>query len=109
MADLRRWLAGHAPTVLPKSPLGEAFGCAISNRAALNTFIEHGILEADNNLSERAMKPVTLSRKNRLFAGSERGGRAAAIAFSLIETARLNDLEPRACLFSWRHAGSISR
>jgi len=60
--------------------------------------IEHGILEADNNISERAMKPVTLSRKNWLFAGSERGGRAAAVAFSLIETARLNGVEPYAYL-----------
>lgn len=98
MADLHRWLAAHAPTVLPKSPLGEAFGYALSNWHALNTFVEHGILEADNNTSERAMKPVALSRKNWLFAGSERGGRAAAVAFSLIETARLNALEPWAYL-----------
>lgn len=43
---------------------------------------------------KRAMKPVALSRKNWLFAGSERGGRAAAVVFSLIETARLNGVEP---------------
>ena len=98
MVEFHRWLSGHAPTVLPKSPLGEAFGYALSNWAALNTFIEHGILEADNNISERAMKPVALSRKNWLFAGSERGGRAAAVAFSLIETARLNGVEPYAYL-----------
>lgn len=98
MQDLHDWLRGHAPTVLPKSPLGEAFGYALSNWAALNTFVEHGILEADNNLSERALKPVALSRKNWLFAGSERGGRAAAVAFSLIETAKLNGVEPYAYL-----------
>lgn len=98
MDDFHRWLSGHAPTVLPKSPLGEALGYALSNWGALNTFIEHGILEADNNISERAMKPVALSRKNWLFAGSERGGHAAAIAFSLIETARLNGVEPYAYL-----------
>lgn len=98
MAEFHRWLTGHAPTLLPKSPLGEAFRYALSNWAALNTFVEHGIVEADNNISERAMKPVALSRKNWLFAGSERGGRAAAIAFSLIETARLNGVEPYAYL-----------
>lgn len=98
MVEFHRWLSGHAPTVLPKSPLGEAFGYTLSNWAALNTFIEHGFLEADNNISERAMKPVALSRKNWLFAGSERGGRAAAVAFSLIETARLNGVEPYAYL-----------
>jgi hypothetical protein len=98
MADFHRWLSGHAPTLLPKSPLGEAFGYALSNWTALNTFVEHGILEADNNRSERAMAPVVLSRKNWLFAGSERGGRAAATAFSLIQTARLNGVEPYAYL-----------
>ncbi|MEF7616956.1 IS66 family transposase [Aquincola sp. MAHUQ-54] len=98
MAQFQRWLAAHAPTVLPKSPLGEAFGYTLSNWRALNTFVEHGILEADNNFSERAMTPVALSRKNWLFAGSERGGRAAATAFSLIETARLNSVEPYAYL-----------
>lgn len=98
MKDLHDWLVAHAPTVLPKSPLGEAFGYALSNWAALNTFVEHGILEADNNVSERAMKPVALSRKNWLFAGSERGGQAAAVAFSLIETAKLNGIEPYAYL-----------
>ena len=64
----------------------------------MNTFVEHGILEADNNWSERALKPVVLSRKNWLFAGSERGGQAAAVAFSLIETAKLNGIEPYAYL-----------
>lgn len=61
MDDFHRWFSGHAPTVLPKSPLDEAFGYAMSNWAALNTFIEHGILEADNNISERAMKPVAMA------------------------------------------------
>lgn len=98
MANFHRWLRGHAPTLLPKSPLGEAVHYTLSNWTALNAFVEHGVLEADNNVSERAMKPVALSRKNWLFAGSERGGQAAAIAFSLIETARLNGVEPWAYL-----------
>lgn len=98
MQQFHSWLAGHAPTLLPKSPLGQAFGYALSNWQALNTFVEHGILEADNNWSERALKPVVLSRKNWLFAGSERGGQAAAVAFSLIETAKLNGVEPYAYL-----------
>lgn len=98
LAQLHCWLSAHAPTVLPKSPLGQAFGYTLSNWGALNTFVEHGILDADNNRSERAIRPVALSRKNWLFAGSERGGRAAAVAFSLIETARLNGIEPYAYL-----------
>lgn len=98
MKQLHIWLTAHAPTLLPKSPIGEAFAYSLSNWTALNTFVEHGILDADNNRSERAIKPVALSRKNWLFAGSERGGRAAAIAFSLIETAKLNGVEPYAYL-----------
>lgn len=58
-------------------------------------FVNDGSLAVDN-VSERAMRPVALSRKNWLFAGSERGGRAAAVLFSLIETARLNGVEPYA-------------
>ncbi len=61
-------------------------------------FVEEGMLAVDNNASERAMRPVAISRKNWLFAGSERGGQAAAVALSLIETAKLNALEPYAYL-----------
>jgi hypothetical protein len=70
----------------------------MSNWGALTAFLEHGTLEADNNTSERAMRPVAVSRKNWLFAGSERGGRAAAVVFSQVETARLNGIEPYAYL-----------
>lgn len=93
-----RWLSAHAPTLLPKSPLGKAFAYTLSNWTALTVFVEDGMLAADNNLAERAMRPVAISRKNWLFAGSERGGQAAAVALSLIETARLNGLEPYAYL-----------
>jgi transposase len=82
----------------PKSPLGQAFAYTLSNWAALNTFVSDGAVEVDNNVAERAMRLVALSRKNWLFAGSERGGQAAAVAFSLIETARLNGVEPWAYL-----------
>jgi hypothetical protein len=52
----------------------------------------------DNNICERAVKPVTIGRKNWMFAGSERGGKAMAIAFTLIETAKLNGVDPQAWL-----------
>jgi transposase len=52
----------------------------------------------DNNSAERAMRCVALGRKNWLFAGSERGGRSAAIAYTLIETAKLNGIDPQAWL-----------
>ncbi len=53
---------------------------------------------ADNNSAERAMKPVSLGRRNWMFAGSQRGGKAMAIAFTLIETAKLNVVDPQAWL-----------
>ena len=64
----------------------------------LRPYIEHGFLEIDNNPAERAMRPIALGRKNYLFMGSASGGRAAAIAYTLIETARLNDVDPQAWL-----------
>ena len=57
-----------------------------------------GILDIDNNVRERAIRPIALGRKNWLFAGSARGGRAAAIAFSLIQSCKLHDVEPFAYL-----------
>ena len=52
----------------------------------------------DNNCAERAMKTVALGRKNFLFVGSEGGGKAAAIAYTLVETAKLNDVDPQTWL-----------
>jgi transposase len=96
--DMLQWLQHHAPTLLPKSPLGQAFGYTLSNWKALTAFVDEGMLLADNNVAERAMRSVALSRKNWLWVGSERGGHAAAVAFSLIETAKLNHVEPYAYL-----------
>ena len=61
-------------------------------------YLAHGFLEADNNSAERSMRCVALGRKNYLFMGSERGGQSAAIAYTLIETAKLNDVDPQAWL-----------
>jgi transposase len=55
----------------------------------LRPYIDHGILELDNNTAERAMRSIAVGRKNWLFAGSEGGGRSTAIAYTLIETAKL--------------------
>jgi hypothetical protein len=55
-------------------------------------------LELDNNAAERGMRAIALGRKNYLFVGSEAGGKAAAIAYTLIETAKLNAVDPHAWL-----------
>ncbi len=61
-------------------------------------YLEHGMLELDNNAAERGMRSVALGRKNYLFVGSKAGGKAAAIAYTLIETAKLNGVDPQAWL-----------
>ena len=61
-------------------------------------YLDNGFLELDKNTVERAVKPVALGRKNWMFAGSKRGGKAMAIAFNLIETAKLNGIDPQAWL-----------
>ena len=65
---------------------------------ALTRYIDDGRLEMSNNAAERAIGPLTLGRKNYLFAGSDEGGRRAAIMSTLIETTRFNDIDPKACL-----------
>ena len=56
---------------------------------------DNGILELDNNTAERAIRGIAPGRKNRFFAGSETGGAAAATAYTLIETAKPNGIDPR--------------
>ena len=61
-------------------------------------YLDNGFLELDNNTAERAVRPVTLGRKNYLFMGSEAGGKFAPIAYALIETAKMNKVNPEAWL-----------
>ena len=98
LADFRSWLEAHHVRLLPEGPLAKAMAYTLSNWGALTVFLDEGMLEVDNGAAERAMRPVAVSRKNWMFAGSERGGDAAAVAFSLVETARLNGVEPYAYL-----------
>ena len=91
---IHAWLAAERPRVLPKSPLGEAIGYALNHWAALIRPLEAGFLEIDNGASERAMKPVALGRKNWLFAGSDEGGRTAAVLMSLCTTCKDLGVDP---------------
>lgn len=98
LADFRQWIEAHLPGLLPKSPLAQAMGYATNHWRALTRFLDDGRLPLDNNAAERALRPVAVGRKNWLFAGSVRGGEAAAIALSFIESAKLHDLNPYAYL-----------
>ena len=98
LKDFRAWLDGHYPSILPRSALGEAFAYTLSNWDALMRFIDDGILAPDSNIIERAIRTVAVGRKAWLFTASERGGQAAATAFSLIESCKLSGVEPYAYL-----------
>jgi len=98
LEDLEAWLAAQLPSLSGKSPLASAIRHALVRLPRLRPYLEHGVLEIDNNAAERAMRGVALGRKNYLFVGSQAGGRAAAIAYTLIETAKLNGVDPQAWL-----------
>jgi transposase len=92
------WLESEAPRVLPKNPLHEAMEYTRNNWVALNQYASHGQLSIDNNVAERALRGIAIGRRNWLFLGSDRGGRAAAIHFSLIASCLRNNVEPFAYL-----------
>jgi len=77
-----------------QSATSKAINYAFNNQEALMHFITDGRIEIDNNAAERAMRSIAIGRKNWLFAGSDSGGETAASIYSLIETAKLNKLNP---------------
>lgn len=81
-----------------RSELAKAIRYARSRWTALTRYLDDGTLEISNNAAERCIRPLALGRKNYLFAGSDAGGERAAAAYSLIETAKLNALDPEAYL-----------
>ena len=98
LSELRAFLDATMEKISGKSSLAGAFRYAASRWTALTRYVSDGRLEMSNNAAERAMRPLALGRKNYLFAGSDEGGRRAAIIYTLIETARLNDVDPEAWL-----------
>ena len=95
---LHPWLVALKPTVLPKSPLGDAIGYTLRQWDPLTRYLEDGRLAIDNNRVERQMRTVAVGRKNWMFAGSDEGARRAATIYSLICTCSLLDVEPWAYL-----------
>lgn len=79
------------------SPLADAIPYALDRLPKARPYLDNGFLEIDNNSVERAVKPVAIGRKNWTFAGSDRGGKAMAIAYTLIETAKLNGVDVQPC------------
>ena len=77
-----------------KSSTAQAISYALNNEVALMRFLDNGKIEIDNNAAERSIRSIAVGRKNWLFAGSDRGGETAAAMYSLIETAKLNNINP---------------
>jgi transposase len=88
------WLHEMYPTVLPKSPLGNAINYSIKLWPGLTRFLEDGRLEIDNNLTEQEIKPLVIARKNFLFCTSVDGARALCMHFGFIRTAKLHGHDP---------------
>ena len=95
---LHIWLEAQLPQVPGRSTLAEAIRYALSRWTSLTRFLHDGRIELDTNAVERAIRPVALGRKNHLFAGSDGGGARWATVCSLIETCKMNGVEPYAYL-----------
>ncbi len=94
LGEFRQWLQATEQSVLPKSPIGQALQYVLPRWDGLVRYCENGALSIDNNLSERSVRPVAIGRKNYLFMGSDNGGKAAAILYSMMASAKANQVEP---------------
>jgi transposase len=94
----RAWLEALSPQVLPESRLGKAVHYTLNQWKKLTVFLEHGEVPLTNNLCENTIRPFVVGRKGWLFCDTIAGAKASATLFSLIETAKVNGLEPHAYL-----------
>ena len=93
--ELHQWMIATRTKVENKSALATAFDYALNRWKQLSHYTEDGQLEIDNNIAERSVRGVGVGRKNYLFFGSDSGGERAAIAYALIETCKLNNIDPQ--------------
>jgi transposase len=93
--DLFAWLSAQLARLPGSSPTAEAIRYALNHREGLVRFLEDGRVELDTNTVERAIRPICLSRKNALFASGDDGGARWAAVASLVETCKLNGVDPQ--------------
>jgi transposase len=94
------WATAQRRRLSGKAPLGKALQYGLNRWDALTRYVEDGRLSIDNNLAERLLRGIAVTRKNFLFLGSDSGGDRAAILYTVIESAKLNGLDPEAYLAS---------
>ena len=92
---LQTWLKAQLDHVSQKGKLAEAIRYALARWEGLHLSLEDGRVEMDSNIVERSIRPIALNRKNALFAGSDGGGDHWAVLALLIETCKLNGVDPR--------------
>lgn len=88
------WLEEIQPKVLPKSKLGKAIQYSLSHKDGLQAYLQDGNIALSNNICERAIRNFTIGRKNWLFSDSPKGADASAAAYSILETAKVNEINP---------------
>jgi hypothetical protein len=98
LRTFREWLEIQQQRVLPSSPLGEAIGYALNQWESLCHYTRDGDLPIDNNRTENVLRQQVLGRTNWLFVGSEKGGRTAAVLYSLVASAKRLRIDPFAYL-----------
>jgi transposase len=96
LEEFKEWLQDNVVNIPPKSSLGAAFIYTLNQWPRLINYLQSGILPIDNNLTENAIRPFVVGRKNWLFSDQPRGAQASALFYTLIETAKENGLEPYA-------------
>ena len=92
--EFHAWLKRQRQLALPKSAFGQAIAYCLNQWDDLNHYLLDGRLEIDNNRAERSIKPFVIGRKNFLFSNTPRGAKSSAIIYSVIETAKENNLKP---------------
>ena len=93
LEDFEEYINTEIKNALPRSPLGKALEYARKTVPTMKNILEDGSLEIDNNAAERSIKPFVIGRKNWLFANTAKGARASATIYSIIETAKANNLK----------------
>ena len=88
------WIEKEQALALPKSSYGKAINYSFNQKEKLMNILKDGRLELSNNRAERAIKPFVIGRKNWLFSNTPQGAKASAISYSIIETAKENNLNP---------------
>jgi transposase len=98
LAAMEPWLRTTLQTISQKLKLAEAIRYTLARWEGLTRFVDDGTVEMDSNTVERSIRPITLTRKNALFAGSDGGAEHWAVVASLIETCKLNAIDPEVYL-----------